>query len=569
MRAQWRSFREDRSVTVKLGTLFHIAMEYGWIRPPQDYSDLFAPITDTPDAMLADMRTQPPKLDIDLLPPVLARRAREVATMRGCDPTVPAWAAIAAACACIDSRSRLALLGGDFKVPPVLWMMVIGPPGDKKSPGSDPMFEVLEKIEKEDAPNHAARLLEYEGKEAAWAASRKAYLDYCASPEALMGGDNAPQVLPEPTKPAHLVLKVTDVTSQKLVRQIAERPRGIACILDEMAGWVNKVTDPRSGDDRSAWVSGYESRSYRVDRVGDGTIHAENFAVSIYGNIQPKVFLERARAMATDGLLQRFIPAVTSKQSKQHSLGERIPDFLQNKQQYETALRLAYSMPPQHYTLSDKAEHSYHLFRVWFYTQKEDFELIDMSEDFMTAYSKLEGTCGRLALIMHCVENPFSTVVSDDTIQRAIKITQTYIVPALRYTLGEFAGLDAFDKWCLNWVCVRACDHASFTLSEIRQSAGVQLKAMPQWQQEQKIFTSLLPLESAGYIARLDDGSRTIAHCAEWALNRQIVTQFEDYTKAVIEAHMRDRAHCYRRSRTGNPPPRVAGQDWLERKKAL
>jgi hypothetical protein len=556
---QWESFKPDRAIHI--ATLFHHAKEHGWERPPQDYSHLFADITATPDELL-DLRPRPPKLDVDLLPPVLARRAREVATTRGCDVTVPAWAALSAACACIDSRSRLTLLG-DFKVPPILWMMVIGPPGDKKSPGSDPLFGVLEQLELEDRPSHALKMLDYEGREAAWASSHKAYLDYCASPESLLG-DGAPTVLDQPVKPAALVLKVTDVTSQKLVRIAAERPRGVACVLDEMASWVAKVTDPKSGDDRSSWVQGYEGRTYRMDRVGDGTLSAENFAVSIYGNIQPEVFLLRAKQLAQDGLLQRFIPAVTTKQTKAHQLGQIIPDFLQNKPQYEAALRLAFSMPPQNYTLSDRAAHDYHNFRVWFYDQKEDYELLELAEGFLTAYSKLEGTCGRLALIMHCVEHPFSTVVSAETMQRAIRITQEYIVPALRYTLCEFAGLDKFDNWVVDWVCVRAVDHDSFTLCDIRASARAQLAGMHQWQQEQKIFAALGRLEDENYIKRLDDGAKVLAHRAEWALNKRIVEQFKEYIVAVVAAKARDRAHQYRHSRKGTPPPRVAAQHLLE-----
>ena len=559
---QWRSFKADRSVT--LGTLFHSAMAHGWTRPTQDYSHLFPPIESTPDDILMDLRPRPPQLDIDLLPPVLARRAREVSLMRGCDPTVPAWAALSAACACIDSRSRLALIGDDFKVAPILWMMVIGPPGDKKSPGSDLMFNILETLELEDRPHHAVRLLEYEGKEAAWSASHKAYLDYCGSPEALFNGADSPTVLAEPTKPAALILKVNDITSQKLVRIAVDRPRGVACVLDEMASWVTKVVDPKSGDDRSSWVAGYEGRSDRMDRVGDGTIMADNFAVSIYGNIQPRVFLEKCKQLATDGLLQRFIPAITAKQSKSHQLGVTIPDFLQNRVQYETALRLAYSMPPQQYTLSEKAAHSFHLFRVWFYDQKDDFELLELAEEFLTAYSKLEGTCGRLALIMHCVESPFSSVVSDDTMGRAIQIVQSYIVPALRYTLCEFAGMDTFDTWVLNWVCVRAMDHDAFTISDLRQSAVSQLKGLHQWQAEQKIFSAMWRLETEKYVVRLDDGSRTMAHKAEWALNKRIPLQFDAYVRAVIEAKARDRAHQYRHSRTGKPIPKVAGQHWIE-----
>jgi hypothetical protein len=67
---------------------------------------------------------------------------------------------LAAVCGVVDARSRLELMPG-FKVPPVLWICSIGEPGDKKTPGSKPMFEILTQLEREDAPgvsNHFLRI---------------------------------------------------------------------------------------------------------------------------------------------------------------------------------------------------------------------------------------------------------------------------------------------------------------------------------------------------------------------------------------------------------------------------
>ena len=39
---QWASFRNDKGTAVKLGTLFHIAIQHGWTRPMPDISTLFS-----------------------------------------------------------------------------------------------------------------------------------------------------------------------------------------------------------------------------------------------------------------------------------------------------------------------------------------------------------------------------------------------------------------------------------------------------------------------------------------------------------------------------------------------
>ena len=301
---QWVSFKSDKASAVKLGTLFHIAKQHGWQRPIPDVADLFSkievPVMDPLD-VIDGLRPKPPEMNMDLWPATLRQRSLEIGESVGCDPLVPLFAGLAAVCGVIDARIRLELMPG-FKVPPVLWLMTLGAPADKKSPGSRPMLSPLKNIEAEDRPRYQKELLDWEGKDAAYNSAKKAFLDFSASPEALLGGQ--PPAVPDmPPQPVPLKITVSDITSQKLVRHAAERPRGLLCYLDEMNSWVRKLTDKTSGEDRSAWVVSYESEHYEMDRVGAGSIYCENLAVSIYGNIQPQVFKQNLSAMAADGLL--------------------------------------------------------------------------------------------------------------------------------------------------------------------------------------------------------------------------------------------------------------------------
>lgn len=559
---QWRSFKADRSVT--LGSLFHIATSHGWVRPPQDYSHLFPPLETSPDELIDCLTPKPPVLDVSLMPTVIARRADEVARLVGGDAAVAAWAGMIMATSVIDARTRLRLKEG-FLVPPILWVMVIGKSGDKKSPASKLMYEkLMAQLEQEDFEAFQMRKLVWEGKDAAWSASHKAYLDYCGSPEALLGGDNTPQVLPEPEKPVDLRLNITDVTSQQMVQIIALRPQGVALMRDEMAGWLAKVTDPRSGDDRSAWVVSYEASPYRVDRVGHGSTHAKNFACSIYGNVQPDVFTQYAPKMAQDGMLQRFIPVVSQSRSEEQQFGEDIPEFMQSKSQYESLMRLLLSIEPREYRLSHEADEKFADFRRWFYAQLTDYQLMQMSEDFLSAYCKLEGTCGRIALIMHMCEHPYDAEVGVNIMLRAIAITRDYIVQSLRYTLAE-AGIESFDKWVVTWLATRAVDYDSFTLGDLRASARKQLRDMTPWAQDQRILLALMAPEERGFCKRIDDGSLMHAGRAQWALNKEIVKRNEKWIKRIVEAKVRDMQYMYRLSTTGKPLQRVAGQSILEK----
>ena len=152
----------------------------------------------------------------------------------------------------------------------------------------------------------------FEVQEVRYNSAKKALFDAAASPEALLNNTVMPTLPAEPTRPVKCRITVSDITSQKLVRHCADRPRGVLCALDEMASWAGKLVDPRSGEDKSAWTVAYGGHRYEMDRVGAGTILAEDYSVAIFGNIQPRVLRESMSALAKDGLIQRFIPGLLS-----------------------------------------------------------------------------------------------------------------------------------------------------------------------------------------------------------------------------------------------------------------
>jgi hypothetical protein len=557
MLVQWNSFRSDKATAVKLGTLFHIAKQHGWQRPVPDAASLFSAVQSNPLISPVDItvsiRPPAPDMDMSLWPRILQTRAQEVSDSVGCDPLVPLFAGLSAICGVVDAQIRLELMPG-FKVPPVLWLMTLGDPADKKSPGSRPMLAPLKNIELEDRPRYKKELLDWEGKEAAHASAKKGFLEWSASPDALLGGDLAPIVPELPAQPVALKITVSDITSQKLVRSAADRPRGLLCYLDEMNSWIKKMTDKTSGEDRSAWVVSYESEHYEMDRVGAGAIHAENLAVSIYGNIQPRVFKENLSSLSTDGLLQRFIPAIL--RGNKTRLGNPIPEYLTSADAWENTLRLVYALPPMTYKLSPDAFNEFRDFQAWYEEAKQDERLLLSNDTFMTAFGKLEGTAGRLALMFHVMENPFNPLVDVKIVQRVIALIKSYIIPAFRYALGELSGVDIFDQWVADHI-IHHFDKGHITLSELKRSARRQLEGKSAWIQDQMILGAMQMLEQSGWVIRMDDGNKEHLHIAEWVINPALGEKFAEHRKRVILVKQRQREHIYKLS--PNPAKPVKG----------
>lgn len=548
---QWRSFRSDKATKVRLPSLFRLAKQGGWEKPPPDVSTMFVPIEQVtpPPQVTFELRPPPPELDLSLVPQVLRQRAEEIGVGVGCDPLVPLFAGIAAVSGAMDARSRLELKPG-FKVPPVLWIMTIGDPADKKTPGSRPMFDVLNTLEVEDRSRYAQAMQQFEAMEARFEAARKAFLDAATDTEALLSGEMPPGYGDPPPKPAPLKIVVQDITSQKLVRQAADMPRGLLCYLDEMLSWSRKITDPRSMEARSAWTQSYEASRYEMDRVGAGTINAENFAVSIYGNLQPHVFSEVVKAMSDDGLIQRFMPIVLRHH---HTRKGRPTNSVVAQQQYEQMVRLVFGLPAMTFTLSPEAAKVFDEFQDWYEQTKVDERTLHSGPVFMTAFGKLEGLVGRLALVWHVMENPFSAQVSGKTMEQVTRLVRGYLVPVLRYAFdSELGGVTGFDQWCADHI-IHYSDHPTITMSEIKQSARRQLTGMSVWGADQMVLQAMYLLEQAGWVVRMDDGSRLNQHHAQWGIHPQLNTIFKDHRRKVIEAKQRRMDDIYRLSTKEKP----------------
>ena len=543
---QWISFKTDKATAVKLGTLFHIAKSHGWTRPMPDASELFSKIdipVMEPLSVMDGLRPKPPEMDLSLWPNILKTRSTEISESVGCDPLVPLFAGLAAVCGVIDARTRLELMPG-FKVPPVLWLMTLGDPADKKSPGSRPMLSPLKNIEAEDRPRYGKELLDWEGKEAQHASAKKAFLEWSSSTEAMLGGDQAPLVPDLSAQPVPLKITVSDITSQKLVRQAADRPRGLLCYLDEMNSWVRKLTDKSSGEDRSAWVVSYESEHYEMDRVGAGSIYAENLAVSIYGNIQPQVFKANLAALSADGLLQRFIPAIL--RGSKTKLGQPIPDYMSSAGAWENTLRLTYALPVQTYQLSTEAYTAFRDFQQWYESAKQDERVLDSGTEYMTAFGKLEGLAGRLILMFHVIESPFNPVVSVDVVHRVVSLVRGYIIPAYRYALGEVGGVisDTFDQWMIDYIVQISGEVHTVDLRSLKRSARRPLEGKTDWQKDQAIMDAMLVIEQAGWAVQIE--SELHKKKVTWAINPTLPEMFKDYRQTVIKAKQRHADYIYR-----------------------
>ncbi len=548
----WGSFKADQT-GIKLGTLFHHAAQAGWTRPIPDVAHMFKGVDVlAPKTVIDGLVIHPPVCNLDAFPTILTNRARVLSREFAADPLVSIFAGLAVASSVADKRHRLRLMA-DWKVPPVLWSMTIGSPSAKKTSAAEPMYRIMRKLEEEDLPRFLAAMQSFEANDAAYAASKKAYLQAAQDPANLLGGQldlkNLPPVTPQPDRPAKLRLQTNDVTSQKILRMAADRPRGVSLILDEFNSWCEKVTSPMSGDDRSTWVEGYNCRSKHLDRVGDGKTdghtYIDHFALSIHGNIQPAVLAQYFPKLINDGMIQRFIFAVINDEYSDVLNDPHAHDSI-GELQYEEAIRRIYNQPVTEYKLSDRAYIVFREFQEYYLRLKKDERLILSSAPYIEGLSKIEGTAGRLILIYHLLEDPTTIEVSEQTTLKALSLIMDYIIPTMRYIYGDVEGIGAgsLERWLLDHLIYTIGQQQTVTLRDLKRSAKRQLASIPNNRQEMALTDAMSVFEHSGWATLLEQNGRT----TKWALNPSIGEIDKQYRIEVIKARQRINEMIHRTS---------------------
>jgi Protein of unknown function (DUF3987) len=239
----------------------------------------------------------------------------------------------------------------DWLVIPNLWGGIVGRPGMLKSPAIAEAFRPLERLE-------AEALVRYEQESKIYRAEldlHRAQKEALKHDIALMtkgkvasDPDQFRQRLSELQEPRPAVwrrYKTNDATIEKMSALLAENPRGVLLVRDELTALLSCWK--REGLDRPFYLEAWNgSGSLTTDRIRRGTVHAENLCISIFGSIQPvrlQTYLQQAiRGNDNDGLIQRFQLLVYPDEPTCWKLVDQYPDSVARQRAFEIVRKLAH-----------------------------------------------------------------------------------------------------------------------------------------------------------------------------------------------------------------------------------
>ena len=302
-----------------------------------------------------------------------------------------------------------------WAVVPNLWAAIVGRPGSMKSMILDTALEPLQRLERRAAEDHAAQLLDVEIERESLLAEAAALKKQAAK----SGGFDreALRDLKQREKDNVAVAKryvTQNVTYEKLGELIQENPRGLTFTRDELGSWINDLTREERAEPLGFFLTAWNGEgAYAFERIGRGTVRADNPCVSVIGGIQPgplSAFMARSRAGSAgdSGLLQRFqlmvwpdSPGGWVRQNREASSADRARAFAV----FETldALYQDGSERPLRMSFSDEAQPIWEEWRDTLENRLRGGEMED-APGFESHISKYRSLAPSLALVFHLVE---------------------------------------------------------------------------------------------------------------------------------------------------------------------
>jgi hypothetical protein len=367
-----------------------------------------------------------PKLNPTHLPDSLQDAVLDLATRLNCPPDYLAMAMLSAAGSVIGNRVGIFPYANDesWTVYPALWGGIVGDPGSKKSPALQQAHEPLQYLERQAALKHVKDMQNFEQAKAQYEQALKT-----------SKASKTPGLNPSPPlEPKRERYVVHDSTYQALGVILAENPRGVLALADELSGLLQSLDAPGQEAARGFYLTGWSGTGgYSFDRIGRGSITLERYCLGVFGGFQPDrikayvLFAQRGNSK-NDGLLQRFQLLVWPDPVSTICLVDRVPNEAAMAKYHQAVVRLntlhQRSLPaalalPNGSQLLHFSPAAQRLFNNWFVQNERTLNDGSFDSARQSHFAKYRSLIPALALLFHLLDD-HSESVCEDCLIRAI-----------------------------------------------------------------------------------------------------------------------------------------------------
>ncbi|MCA9251804.1 MAG: DUF3987 domain-containing protein [Phycisphaerales bacterium] len=357
-----------------------------------------------------------------LLPEPLERFVVETADAICCDPAMIALPMLSTIATSIGMTREIVLLK-TWREPSVIWTCLVADAGGKKSPAHEKAIAPLQAIQDHAFAIHGYAMDDHKQK-------RKEY-------DALSKKDQAKAAEPEP--PCCLRYVTNNSTIEALAAILCENPRGVLMQHDELSVWFKGFGEYKGGkgSDLPTWLQIQRAGAMTVDRkTGIRTIHIPRAAVSVCGTIQPET-LERILTPEyfECGMAGRILFAKPPERALTRDVNDVSDETIDG---YNRVIANLIRIPlniddigvckPVGVHLTPEAKERFLDFRMDIDARKRDAG----SNKVKAMLAKIEAYAARLTLILALAENPDTTLIDVDELERGIALAEWFSNESLR-----------------------------------------------------------------------------------------------------------------------------------------
>lgn len=383
-----------------------------------------------------------------VFPPAIEAYVSAVALAQSCPRDFAGAAVLSAASQAVGSV-RLLEVRRHWKEYGRLFLAVVGHPGTGKSPAQDAVFAPV-----------IARQVDVD---------EEFRLDLAAYDEAAAARDRRRGEAegPAPRRPVYRHLFTTNPTTEAMVPMLADNPRGVLVIKDELDGWVKGMNQYKGGqgDDRANWLSAWSGATIKVDRKGDrerGPILVPRPYVSLVGNVVPGSLRNLADPGGrSDGMLDRFLFVTPARTPVAEKIGDDLPASVETA--WLAALEEMWSWrpafdggrpAPAHVAL---APCGLEATDAWYAAHARKMNAADFPARLLGQFSKLRAYYFRLCLLIHCLREACGedvyAGVDADTALRAAMLVEYFVAHArAAYAVMAQSAEDEQAEDALEWI---------------------------------------------------------------------------------------------------------------------
>ena len=368
-----------------------------------------------------------PALDPSDLPVAIRDAAIDLADRLQCPIDYLVVAMLSAAGAVLGNKVGIFPYANDesWEVYPALWGGFVGDPGSKKSPSLQAAHVPLRHLENLASQRFANDMQAFEMAMdqhdlalAAWNKNKG------------VGLKPTPPV--EPKRERYIV---HDSTYQALGVILADNPRGILALADELSGLLQSLDTSGQEAARGFYLTGWSGTGgYSFDRIGRGSITLDRYCLSVFGGFQPDrikayVQLSQRGSSKNDGLLQRFQLLVWPDHLGDIKFVDRTPDQVAIDKYYKSVLSLpglaasnifGAKRLPNDSQLLHFDPNAQQLFNNWFLQNEKLLTSGTMDSARQSHFAKYRSLVPALALLFHLLDDIHTGPVCEDCLGQAI-----------------------------------------------------------------------------------------------------------------------------------------------------